>query len=65
MFIALFGFAIWLLIMFEVLLGLRVIRLGRRHRVVHKWVGYTIAMLAPLHGLAATVFFLGFPFALR
>jgi len=62
--IASFGFSIWLLTIFQVLLGLRVVKIGRKQYTVHKWIGLTIVTLAPIHGLAASVFFLGFPFHL-
>ena len=65
MLIAIVGFLIWSLTIFQVLLGLRFIKIGRKQYTVHKWIGLTIVTLAPIHGLAASVFFLGFPFHLR
>ena len=62
MLIAVFGLLIWFLIVFQILLGLRVVKIGRRQRPVHKWIGLAIVVLAPIHGLAASVFFLGLPF---
>ena len=64
MLIAVFGLLVWLLIVFQTLLGLRVFKLGRRHRPVHKWIAFAIVALAFLHGLAASAFFLGIPFKL-
>jgi heme A synthase len=64
MLIAVFGFLIWLLIIFQALLGLRVVKIGKRQRPVHRWIGLAIVVLAPMHGLAASVYFLGFPFRL-
>lgn len=64
MFIAVFGLLIWLLVAFQVLLGLRVVKVGRSQWKVHKWIGLAIVVLALFHGVAASVFFLGFPLRL-
>jgi hypothetical protein len=64
MLIAVFGVVIWLLIVFQTLVGMRVFKLGRRQRPVHKWIGFAIVALALVHGLAASSLFLGFPFKL-
>ena len=64
MLIAVFGLLIWLLTIFQTLLGMRVVKIGKRQRLVHKWIGFAIVGLAPLHGLAATIFFLGWPLRL-
>ena len=64
MLIAVFGLLLWLVTIFQVLLGLRVVKIGRKQFTVHKWIGLTIVVLAPIHGLAASVVFLGFPFSL-
>jgi hypothetical protein len=58
----LLGVLIWLTICFQVVLGLRWIRLGRVHFKVHKWIGIALVVLGPLHGLWATSLFLGWPF---
>ena len=63
--IAILGVGIWLLTLFQVLVGLRVFKLGRRHRTVHKWVGLAILGLGPVHGLLAWSFFLGLPFVAK
>jgi hypothetical protein len=62
MYIAIFGVVIWFILLFQVLLGMRVIKLGKRHRVVHKWTAFVILALAPIHGLLASAYFLGWPF---
>lgn len=46
------------LVLFQVLAGVRIIKLGRKNRVVHKWVGIGILGVAVLHGLLGVV--LGF-----
>jgi hypothetical protein len=53
------GLALWLAIVFQVLVGLHYIKLGRHHRVIHKWVGISIAVAAVLHGLVGATFALG------
>ncbi len=60
----LFGLLIWLLLCFQAALGLRWIKLGRRHLRVHRWIGITLVVLGPVHGLMATSVFLGWPFHL-
>jgi len=62
MFFAVFGILLWFLILFQVLMGFRVIKLGKRHRVVHKWTAVVILILGPVHGLGAWWFLLGPPF---
>ncbi len=57
-----FGVVIWLTVCFQVSLGLRWIKLGRKHFTIHKWIGISIAIAGPLHGLMATSVFLGWPF---
>ena len=59
---AIFGVLIWFVIIFQVLLGLRVIKVGKRQRLVHRWIGFAIVVLAPIHGLLASAYFLGWPF---
>jgi hypothetical protein len=65
MFFAVFGIVLWVLTIFQVLVGFRVFKLGTRHRPVHKWTGVAIVVLAPLHGLGAWWFFMGLPFLPR
>jgi len=42
---------------FQVLMGMRVIKFGKKHRVAHKWTAFAILAFAAVHGL------LGFAFA--
>lgn len=52
-----------LLLVFQVLVGKRVIRFkGRLHLQVHTWMGYGLIAVAVGHGLFATHTFLGWPF---
>ena len=53
------GITLFVLIAFEVIVGLRWIKLGRRRTVVHKWVAIGILGVAALHGLAGTLFVTG------
>jgi len=53
------GATIFTLLLFQVLLGLRVINLGKNHRVVHRWVAFTILGIAAVHGLAGFLFATG------
>jgi hypothetical protein len=43
----------------QVLVGLRIIKLGKRHRVWHRRLAFTILGLATLHGLAGIAFYFG------
>jgi uncharacterized membrane protein len=43
-------------LVFQILLGKRVIRLkGRAHMKVHRWIAYAITAIAALHGFLALV----------
>jgi len=53
------GVLLWLVTLFQVLVGLRWIKLGRRQYKIHKWVGISILGLAVLHGMAGAAFALG------
>jgi len=53
------GLTLFVLIVFQVLVGLRKINLGRKRLVIHKWTGITILGLAAVHGLLGIAFALG------
>ncbi|NTU71503.1 MAG: hypothetical protein HGB10_06755 [Coriobacteriia bacterium] len=57
--LAIGGGALFAVVLFQVLLGARVIKLGKRHRVVHKWAAYLILALASIHGLLGVLFVTG------
>jgi hypothetical protein len=52
------GVVLFALLLFQVLAGLRIIKLGRKNRAVHKWTGMAILGIAAVHGLMGLV--LGF-----
>jgi hypothetical protein len=57
------GAFLLLLIVFQVLMGKRIIRLkGKLHTQVHRWIGYSIIAIAVAHGLYATHTFFAWPF---
>jgi hypothetical protein len=63
--IPLAGAMLWLLTIFQALVGYRKIQFkGKMHLRVHKTVAWILLISAPVHGLAATSFFLGWPFKL-
>ena len=52
--IILAGIAMWLTLIFEALLGTRLITFkGRTHWAVHRIIGFTLIGVGLLHGLAA------------
>lgn len=53
------GAALFVLTSFQVLLGMRVIKLGKRHRIVHRWTAFAIVGLAAVHGLLGVLFITG------
>jgi hypothetical protein len=53
------GLALFLLTVFQVLMGLRVFKFGKRHRIVHRWVAYAILAIAAVHGLLGVLFVTG------
>jgi hypothetical protein len=53
------GALMFALVLFEVLLGLRVIKLGKRHRMVHRWTAYAILGVGAVHGLLGVLFVTG------
>lgn len=57
------GAFLLLLVIFQVLLGKRVIKFkGKLHMQVHRWTAYSIIAIAAGHGLYGTHTFLGWPF---
>jgi hypothetical protein len=54
------GAILLLLTVFQVLVGLRKIKFGRRHRAIHKWTGFAILAIAAVHGLMGIAFAMGF-----
>ena len=53
------GAVMFLLVTFQVLSGLRVIKLGKAHRQVHRLTAFTIIGLAAVHGLLGVIFATG------
>ena len=56
----LLGLVTFALVVFQVLVGLRVIRFkGRTHMKVHTWGAYALLGLGAVHGAAAFMMYLG------
>jgi hypothetical protein len=53
------GLTLLLMTVFQVLVGLRKIKLGRNRLVIHKWTGFAILGIAAVHGLLGATFALG------
>ena len=53
------GLLLLCLIVFQVLIGERKIKLGRRTFVYHKYVAYTILAVAAVHGLLGVLYVTG------
>ena len=53
------GVLLFALLSIQVLIGLRVIKLGKSHRVWHRRLAFTILALAALHGLAGMALYFG------
>ena len=47
-----FGLVLFVLLVVQTLVGLRVIKLGKAHRIWHRRLAFTIVAFAALHGLA-------------
>jgi hypothetical protein len=47
------------LLLFQVLAGLRIIKLGRKNRTVHKWTGIAVLGVAVFHGFLGVVLTFG------
>ena len=53
------GVALLLLTVFQVLAGMRKIKLGRNRMKIHKWAGFAILAIGVVHGLLGATFALG------
>ena len=53
------GLTVYSLIVFQVLVGLRKIKLGRRTFVYHKYIAFTILGVAAVHGMLGLLFATG------
>ena len=53
------GVVLLVLTVFQVLVGLRRIKLGRSRMGIHKWTGVAILVLGVVHGLMGVAFGLG------
>jgi hypothetical protein len=53
------GVLLFALLILQVLIGVRVIKLGKSHRVWHRRVAFTIVVLAALHGLGGMALYFG------
>jgi hypothetical protein len=52
------GVLVFALLVFELLVGLRIIKFkGRTHLKVHKWAAYVLVALTALHGLLAIILY--------
>ena len=56
------GAVLFVLTMFQVLSGLRVIDLGKAHRKIHRRTALTIVAVAALHGALGIIFVTGVSF---
>jgi uncharacterized membrane protein YcjF (UPF0283 family) len=53
------GLSLFALVLFQVSVGMRWIKLGRRTFVYHKWIAFAIVGAAAVHGLLGIVFLTG------
>jgi hypothetical protein len=53
------GVTLLLLTVFQVLAGMRKIKLGRNRMKIHKWTGFAILGIGVVHGLLGATFALG------
>jgi hypothetical protein len=53
------GVVLLALVAFEILLGLRKIKFGRRTLVYHKYIAFTILGVVIVHGLLGVLFVMG------
>jgi hypothetical protein len=57
------GAVLFLLVLFEFLVGKRIIRFkGKLHLQVHRATAWALVLIAPVHGLYATHIFFAWPF---
>jgi len=54
------GMSLFAVILFQVAIGMRWVKLGRRTFVYHKWVAFTIVGLAVVHGILGILFATGY-----
>ena len=53
------GLTLFTLLLFQLLVGLRKIKFGRKTWVYHRWVGYVIIGVAVVHGTLGIAFVYG------
>ena len=53
------GLTLFGLLVFQLLVGLRIVKFGRRTFKMHKWVGVGLVVLAAVHGLLGAALVLG------
>jgi heme A synthase len=53
------GILLLVLLVFQILVGMRKIKFGRKTFVYHRWVAFTILGLAVVHGLLGMLFAYG------
>ena len=53
------GLTLFGLLVFQLLVGLRIVKFGRRTFKAHKWVGVGLVVLAAVHGLLGAALVLG------
>ncbi len=53
------GLLTYAVLVAQMLVGLRIIKLGRSHRVWHRRLAFAILGLATVHGLAGIAFYFG------
>jgi len=53
------GLTVFSLLLFQLLVGLRIIKFGRKTFKMHKWVGVGLVVLAAVHGLLGATLVLG------
>jgi hypothetical protein len=51
--VAVAGIVVFLLLVFEALVGLKIIKFGRTQWKTHKWIAFTVIALALIHGIYA------------
>ena len=54
------GILLLVLLAFQILVGMRKIKFGRKTFVYHRWVAYTILGIAIVHGFLGVLFSYGF-----
>ena len=53
------GTTVFLLLVVQVLVGMRVIKFGRKHTTYHRYLAFTILAVALFHATAALIFVTG------